>query len=99
MLNFKLKNKSLTTIVSLLTLAYVVQVLVYIMNHVYRLTLEGRICSGSFLTEEEWKDEKMLENYINSRGSFLWVLLVVKWAIVGIACIICSVWTARHFRG
>ncbi len=51
MANFKLRNQSLQGLIGILGLAYLVQFAAFIMNHVYRLRHEGRVCSGSFLTE------------------------------------------------
>lgn len=98
MLNFKMGNSSLSGIISLLGLAYLVQFAAFIMNHVYRLRHEGRVCAGSFLTEEEWKDEKVLENYLDSRASFLWGWLVANWVLIGLACLGCCVVVGLAFK-
>lgn len=87
MTNFKLKIAPLNSIISLLGLAYLVQFVAFIMNHVYRLRHAGKVCSGDYLSDAERQDETILAGYVKEKGAFLWGWLLANWIILGLACL------------
>ena len=57
------------------------------LNHVYRLSHNGKVCSGDYLTLSEKDVYDELNVYMMARGTMLWILLVICW--IFISAILC----------
>ena len=86
---FKFNLIWLSIPICLLNLNGFVQFAAMIINHVYRLNHGGKVCSGDYLTKDELLTPGNQLLYLDSRGFFLWVLLVIYWIIFGLVCLGC----------
>ncbi|CDW87545.1 UNKNOWN [Stylonychia lemnae] len=84
---FSWDNRKIKNTILMLSLAYLVQLYAFVMNNIYRLRHEGMVCSGDYQTDEQKNEEFFKLTYIEQRGQFLWVFLIVNWTMV--ACGLC----------
>ena len=85
-INFKLESDLIRSIVSAMGLAHIVQLVAFIMLHVYRLRHAGRVCAGDFLSESDKQNSEITALYLDRRGEFLWGWLLANWILMGLCC-------------
>eukprot|EP00350_Pseudokeronopsis_sp_OXSARD2_P014015 CAMPEP_0170542904 /NCGR_PEP_ID=MMETSP0211-20121228/2192_1 /TAXON_ID=311385 /ORGANISM="Pseudokeronopsis sp., Strain OXSARD2" /LENGTH=194 /DNA_ID=CAMNT_0010846125 /DNA_START=9 /DNA_END=593 /DNA_ORIENTATION=- len=73
--------------ICILGLNIFVQFAAMIVNHVYRLNHVGKVCAGDYLSKEDKALESYQDSYLLQRGKFLWILLIIYWVIIGLACL------------
>ena len=84
---YKTKADFLLSLRKFLSLAHIVQFVAFIMLHVYRLRNAGKVCSADFVPEDAANRETLLkEDYLDERGHFMWVLLMIYWISMGVLC-------------
>ena len=72
-----------------LYLGYGLQILAFFFASSYRMSHEGKVCSGDYLSGNDATDKSVLQYYLSDRGSFLWVWLVISWIIICICMSLC----------
>ena len=82
------KSQFLLKLYNLLRISGLAQLVAYIMMLVYRLRHAGRVCSGSFLEENAIVS---YDDYLMTRGKLFWVLILISWIFLGIACLACII--------
>ena len=59
---------------------------VLVMNHVYRLSHEGKVCAGVYLTELQLETYYPYDEYLIFRGEMLYNILMFYWVVLAVLC-------------
>jgi len=71
-------------------LSFLFVLAVVIAAHFVRLMHPGRVCSGDFVKSEEAK-----KHYLEQRGLFMLIFLIVSWVTIGCLLLLSIIWAVR----
>jgi hypothetical protein len=77
-------NQSVQKIIKFLKYKDFLSYLIIIMMHFWRLTPQGKVCSGDYLVNDS---DSTHDQYLVQRGLLIWILLLCTWGILIIGTI------------